>query len=193
MDLAKRIKELRKENNLTQGKLAQILNISAQSVSKWENGQSEPDIQTIINLSKIFNITLEKFLDVNMKKDAKTYFASIKTIDDINTTFDDFIDGYLDKYGDPMWEIGATKLLKAVLLSLIYTNKTVNFKAIREVLMINNVSLDQGQARQTKLVEYFLQFPDDIQKNAVQVLDTSGGTFKSYISVLVSLINKLEN
>lgn len=50
---------LRKEQNLTQDELAEKLNISSgKTISKWENGNAIPDFETIIELSKIFNVSL---------------------------------------------------------------------------------------------------------------------------------------
>ncbi|MBP3292508.1 MAG: helix-turn-helix transcriptional regulator, partial [Clostridia bacterium] len=42
------IKKLRKERNLTQEELAEQLNVTAQSVSKWENGTGLPDISQVV-------------------------------------------------------------------------------------------------------------------------------------------------
>lgn len=48
------IKRLRKERNLTQEELAEQLNISAQAVSKWENGTSMPDISQVVPLANLY-------------------------------------------------------------------------------------------------------------------------------------------
>ena len=53
---------LRKEHNMTQSDLGVKLCVSAQAVSKWERGQAEPDIDTLIKVSKIFSITMDELL-----------------------------------------------------------------------------------------------------------------------------------
>ena len=64
----KRLKELREEYNevaaekLTGAKLGEALGVSKQSVSKWENGLSYPDFDTIIKLSEIFNVSTDYLL-----------------------------------------------------------------------------------------------------------------------------------
>ncbi len=55
------ILNLRKENNMTQAQLGKELNVTYQAVSKWENNVSSPDFDTIIKMSKLFNVSLEVF------------------------------------------------------------------------------------------------------------------------------------
>lgn len=57
-----KIKLLRRKRKLTQSQLANELNVSAQAVSKWEKGLSAPDIETIIKISKIFDVTTDYLL-----------------------------------------------------------------------------------------------------------------------------------
>lgn len=60
--LGKRIATLRKEKNLKQEDLAQMLNISPQAISKWENDLTSPDISILPELSKILNISIDELL-----------------------------------------------------------------------------------------------------------------------------------
>ncbi len=59
MILADKIINLRKKNGWSQEDLAEKLNVSRQSVSKWEGAQSTPDLQRIIEMSKIFGVTTD--------------------------------------------------------------------------------------------------------------------------------------
>lgn len=56
------IKELRKEKGLSQTQLASMLFVSQDTVSLWECGKSYPDIENIIKLTQIFNITSDYLL-----------------------------------------------------------------------------------------------------------------------------------
>lgn len=56
---ADRLKELRKENHMRQKDLADILNVRNTTVSAWEIGDNEPDIKTLIALSKIFKVSID--------------------------------------------------------------------------------------------------------------------------------------
>ncbi len=60
MNLGERIYELRNEKNLSQGELADALDVSRQSVSKWENNMAVPDLDKLIKLCDIFEISLDE-------------------------------------------------------------------------------------------------------------------------------------
>ena len=59
MSIGERITELRKSKNMSQGQLAQALNISRQAVSKWENGLAVPDTVRMIQLADILDTDIE--------------------------------------------------------------------------------------------------------------------------------------
>jgi len=52
----------RKRSGLTQAKLAERLNYSDKAVSKWERGESMPDVLTLVQLAELFNITVDDLL-----------------------------------------------------------------------------------------------------------------------------------
>ena len=60
--IGEKIKELRVENKMTQKALADKLFVTAQAVSRWENGEVEPSISTITMLAKIFEISTDELL-----------------------------------------------------------------------------------------------------------------------------------
>jgi transcriptional regulator with XRE-family HTH domain len=62
MDVGQRIQTLRVENSLSQEALAERLGVTRQSVSKWELGQALPDVDKIVQLSKLFNVTTDALL-----------------------------------------------------------------------------------------------------------------------------------
>lgn len=62
MNLAEKLQQLRKRNNLSQEQLADKLGISRQSISKWESEQSAPEIDKIVQLSEIFGVTTDYLL-----------------------------------------------------------------------------------------------------------------------------------
>ena len=63
MEFKDKLAAQRKQNNYSQEQLADIVGISRQSVSKWETGESYPDMAKIIQLCKILNCELTDLLD----------------------------------------------------------------------------------------------------------------------------------
>ena len=59
MNIGNRITTLRKEKNISQTELANLLNVSRQAVSKWEQGQSSPDTNKLIQLAEILGTEVE--------------------------------------------------------------------------------------------------------------------------------------
>jgi len=62
MTIGEKIYKLRTEKNLSQGELSELLEVSRQSVSKWENGAATPDLDKIIKLSEVFGITIDELV-----------------------------------------------------------------------------------------------------------------------------------
>ena len=59
MTLNDTIRALRRERGMTQEQLAEAMNVSAAAVSKWENGQSVPDILVLTALADFFEVSLD--------------------------------------------------------------------------------------------------------------------------------------
>jgi len=62
MELGKKIYQLRKLSGMTQEQLAEKLNIARQTLSKWENGTSMPDVESAVRISALFHTSLEELL-----------------------------------------------------------------------------------------------------------------------------------
>lgn len=65
MVLGEKLKRLRKSRGLSQEQLATELNVSRQSISKWELGESKPEIENLITLSEYFNVSIDELLKIN--------------------------------------------------------------------------------------------------------------------------------
>lgn len=57
------LKKLRKLNNCTQAELAKELGVSNKTVSHWENNYSQPDLDNLIKIKKILNVSYEDLLE----------------------------------------------------------------------------------------------------------------------------------
>lgn len=62
MDFSEKLLTLRKANDLTQEQLAEKLDVSRQSISKWESGQATPELEKIVAMSTVFNVTTDYLL-----------------------------------------------------------------------------------------------------------------------------------
>jgi len=69
--IANKIRTLRKNKNMTQEELAEVLLVSPQAVSKWETGQSVPDVELLPVIARYFGITMDEFF--NYRLDALSY------------------------------------------------------------------------------------------------------------------------
>lgn len=67
MEIGNKIMKLRKKNNLSQEELAEKVGVTRQTISKWELGETSPDIKQAKELSNIFNISLDELVDNDIK------------------------------------------------------------------------------------------------------------------------------
>ena len=62
MEFNNKLYELRKQKGFSQEELASRLNVSRQTVSKWEVGESAPDMEKLIAISDLFEISLDELV-----------------------------------------------------------------------------------------------------------------------------------
>ena len=65
IEIANRLVNLRKNNNLSQEALAEKLGISRQAVSKWERAEASPDTDNLILLARLYGVSLDELLQTN--------------------------------------------------------------------------------------------------------------------------------
>lgn len=75
MVLGKMIQKLRKDKNLSQEQLAEMLGVTRQSISKWELEEAVPDVSYIIKLSELFSMSVDELLkgEKTDKKDSSSH------------------------------------------------------------------------------------------------------------------------
>lgn len=72
MALGERLKKSRMNKGYSQGDVAAHLTISRQSISKWENGNSYPDLDNLVKLSTYYEVSIDDLLKENQKLKKKT-------------------------------------------------------------------------------------------------------------------------
>ena len=65
LNVGKTIKSLRKEREITQEELAEVLSVSCQSVSRWENDSCYPDIEMIPTIAAFFGVSVDKLMGID--------------------------------------------------------------------------------------------------------------------------------
>ena len=73
INLAEKLKSLRNEKNTSQEKLAKYLDVSCQAISKWENGNSYPDISLLPDIARFFGITVDELLCIDQIDEKRLY------------------------------------------------------------------------------------------------------------------------
>ena len=83
MTLAEKLKTIRKQADMSQEKLAEKLNVSRQAVTKWETDTGIPDIENIMAISKLFDISIDELLgnEKAEKKQTEYLFESVTEYD----------------------------------------------------------------------------------------------------------------
>ena len=61
------LRELRREKNLTQEQLAEVLGVTNRSISRWENGVNMPDFDLVIEIANYFEVSIDELLDGERK------------------------------------------------------------------------------------------------------------------------------
>lgn len=112
IDISRKLKELRIKEGLSQEKLAEQLIVSRQAVSKWENGEALPDMENMVALAKLYNISLDELVGINTNNEGtdEAAFEESETViedgtDEKNNGFGVHIkvgDKVDIKVGDPM-------------------------------------------------------------------------------------------
>ena len=69
MSFAENLKQIRKEHHLSQEELAEILDVSRQAVSKWEQGNGYPEVETLLLFSSKLNVSLDSLMSTEIAKE----------------------------------------------------------------------------------------------------------------------------
>ena len=110
MKLSENLKRIRKENDLSQEQLAKQLGVSRQSVSKWESGQSYPEMDKVLLICKLYNFNMDELMNENVKEVNESKQSKIN----VNKYIDDFFE-FITKTVDMFSSMTFKQKLKCVL------------------------------------------------------------------------------
>ena len=77
MSFSENLKQIRKEHHLSQEELAELLGVSRQAVSKWEQDQGYPEVEKLILLSRKLNISLDALMSTGVGGDTESKSKNI--------------------------------------------------------------------------------------------------------------------
>ena len=121
MQIGKKISQLRKMSGLSQEQFAEKMDVSRQTISKWENGASVPDWESMIKISCIFSITLDELAE--NEDDAKSEKQSM------GLTLQDLI------------KINASNRRKTILLMAAIELMVISILSVIVIAIINDATL----------------------------------------------------
>lgn len=87
MEIGSKLKNARNEKGITQEQVAELLGVSRQTISNWENNKSYPDIISVIKMSDIYFISLDHLLkeEKSMKQTYQSRGRAVMTLKNIPT------------------------------------------------------------------------------------------------------------
>lgn len=71
LKIGENIKRLRRNKGITQEQLAEFMGVSCVAVSKWENSNTYPDVSAIIPLARVFGVSIDELMDMQLRFDQK--------------------------------------------------------------------------------------------------------------------------
>jgi transcriptional regulator with XRE-family HTH domain len=74
------LRELRKEKNLTQEQLADVFNVSARTVSRWETGSNMPDISILVEIADYYQLDVREILNGERNKELPADTSALKEV-----------------------------------------------------------------------------------------------------------------
>ena len=106
MNFSEKFQLIRKNKGMTQEELAEKLDVSRQAVAKWESGQAYPDISNLIQISNLFNVTVDYLV-----RDQECMVNCVADVEnDISKLIDFRLEANVNTYAAYMNETTATRL-----------------------------------------------------------------------------------
>ncbi len=202
------IKKLREKFGFKQEELAEKLNVSNQAVSKWENGESAPSIETLIKLSKIFSVSVDYLVtDVftyeELDSNAQTINFKLRQIyykynrnENIGGALNDVIaiilPFYNEDHGSIYWLYNARIILKGTFYAMLedknLTAEQFCLETVKEVLQFATID---PKEKMEKIKQYFSNKSKKCKELITVYLSSHIDTAQSMMTYIVTSINIL--
>lgn len=195
MDFGTNLKQLRKEKNLTQEELAECLSVSPQTVSKWENNITMPDLSVLPVLADYFGTTVDILIrhDINHEKsELKDLGKSVHALAN-KGKLDEAHKLLKDSKGK--WALSASMnhLMSATLYQLSKEKESNERQELLEEAIMyadHAIRLDGGETSRTaqaKMTKCFCMYDLGKKAEAVRIAETLPSMYSSRERVLVKV------
>lgn len=132
MKLSEKLQKIRKENNITQEGLADKLNVSRQAVSKWESGSAYPDTEKLIQISKIFNVSLDELINDNIDRNTNNSSQKISFMEIFNNVLE-----FISKSVNMFWSMKFIDKIKCLFEMIVLILIIIGVWFISTSIIIN--------------------------------------------------------
>ena len=134
MKFNEKLIELRKKEGLSQEELGYKLNVTRQTVSKWELGQTTPEMEKLVEMSKIFNISVDELINESEAVVNQNPIIEDQPIEEKSTK--------------------GNKAIFFIVVALIIVIVLIVLKFFSGIFMINKIK-DEGTKTQESIIERF--------------------------------------
>ena len=153
MEFNHKLYELRKQKGLSQEELANKLNVSRQTVSKWELGDSTPDMEKLIGLSDLFDISLDELV---LGKEAKAETQEAKTMDIVHAVEEKVLTQKNKKVAQKGMKIamiilGVIVAIDVISMVIYFLFMLTGCANVENSTMLYQISYPQGQVTSTSM------------------------------------------
>ena len=124
MTIGERIADLRKEKNISQGQLAQAMDLTRQAVSKWENDLTSPDTINLIKLADILDTDVE-YLATGRKTYGRRPPVVIKTTETVEKIVEKPVIQTVEKVVEKIVEKPVVQYVEKPVVQTVYRTKQV--------------------------------------------------------------------
>lgn len=124
MTIGERIADLRKEKNISQGQLAQAMDLTRQAVSKWENDLTSPDTINLIKLADILDTDVE-YLATGRKTYGRRPPVVIKTTETVEKIVEKPVIQTVEKVVEKIVEKPVVQYVEKPVVQTVYRTKKV--------------------------------------------------------------------
>lgn len=122
MSIGERISELRKVHNMSQGQLAEAMEVSRQAVSKWENDQAAPDSLKMIRLAEILDTDIE-YLSTGRRNLGRRPPVVVKTVETVEKIVEKPVVQVVEKVVEKIVEKPVVEYVEKPVIKKVYRTK----------------------------------------------------------------------